>query len=51
MVEFAINSSHNKSTGFAPFELNYGYMLTLKGLLNTTTTGLKPGIQAYVEKA
>jgi hypothetical protein len=35
MVEFAINSSHNKSTGFAPFEVNYGYLPTLQGLLDT----------------
>ena len=26
MVEFAINSSVNGTTGYAPFELNYGYM-------------------------
>jgi len=26
MVEFAINSSMSGSTGFAPFELTYGYM-------------------------
>ena len=26
MVEFAINSSINATTGYAPFELNYGYM-------------------------
>ena len=26
MVEFALNSSINSSSGFAPFELNYGYM-------------------------
>src|SRR6266850_1190423 len=26
MTEFAINSSVNKSTGFAPFKLIYGYM-------------------------
>jgi hypothetical protein len=51
MVEFAMNLSHNKSTEFAPFELNYRYLPTLKGLLNTTTTGLKPGIQAYTEEA
>ena len=26
MVEFTINSSVNATTGYAPFELNYGYM-------------------------
>ena len=26
MVEFAINSSVSGTTGYAPFELNYGYM-------------------------
>ena len=26
MVEFTINSSMRGSTGFAPFELTYGYM-------------------------
>ena len=34
LVEFAINSSENKSTGYAPFELNYGYIPTLRGLLD-----------------
>ena len=29
MVEFAINSSTNATTGFAPFELTYGYMPSL----------------------
>ena len=27
MVEFTIKSSINATTGYAPFELNYGYML------------------------
>ena len=27
MVEFAINSNVNTTTGYAPFELNDGYML------------------------
>ena len=26
MVEFAINSSISETTGYSPFELNYGYM-------------------------
>jgi len=29
MVEFAINSSISETTGYAPFELNYGYMLSM----------------------
>ena len=27
IVEFTINSSVNTTTGYSPFELNYGYML------------------------
>ena len=34
LVEFTINSLENKSTGYAPFELNYGYIPTLRGLLD-----------------
>ena len=34
MVEFAINSAENKSTGHAPFELNYGYLPMLQGLID-----------------
>ena len=30
MVEFAINSSINATTGYAPFELNYGYIATIR---------------------
>ncbi|KZT50354.1 hypothetical protein CALCODRAFT_424117, partial [Calocera cornea HHB12733] len=26
MVEYAINASSNASTGYAPFELNYGHV-------------------------
>ena len=29
MVEFAMNSSRNASSGFAPFELTYGYLPTM----------------------
>src|ERR1700677_1416383 len=35
MVEFAINSNISSSTGFVPFELNYGYMPMFIG-------GIKP---------
>jgi hypothetical protein len=51
MAEFAINSLYNKSTGFAPFEVNYGYLPTLQGLLDTVPDDVKPGIRAYVDKA
>lgn len=51
MVEFAINSSVNKSTGFTPFELNYGYIPTLRGLLDRVPTSFKPGVRHYAEKA
>ena len=51
MVEFAINSTENKSTGHAPFELNYGYIPTLRGLLNQVPKSFKPGVRHYAEKA
>jgi hypothetical protein len=51
MAEFVINSSHNKSTRFAPFEVNYGYLPTLQRLLDTIPDDVKPGIHAYVDKA
>jgi hypothetical protein len=51
MAEFAINSLHNKSTGFAPFKVNYGYLPTLQGLLDTIPDDVKPSIRAYADKA
>ena len=51
MVEFAINSSESKSTGYAPFELNYGYIPTLRGLLDRVPMAFKPGVRHYAEKA
>jgi len=50
MVEFVINSSESKSTGYAPFELNYGYIPTLRGLLDQVPGLFKPGVQHYAEK-
>ena len=35
MVEFTLNSSMSVSTGYAPFELNYGYIPQLGQHLNT----------------
>jgi hypothetical protein len=43
LVEFAINSNISSSTGFAPFELNYGFMPTLIGSI-TPMEKAKPGL-------
>src|SRR5262249_35143392 len=40
MVEFAMNSAISSSTGFAPFELNYGYMPKML----TTVPTLEPPV-------
>ena len=49
LVKFAINSSVNASTGFAPFELTYGYMpRTLRTLENTPAM---PGVRAFADRA
>ena len=50
LVEFAINSSISASTGYAPFELNYGYMPTFHGDI-IPTPGEPPGVKEFVEKA
>ena len=44
LMEFAINSNISSSTGFAPFELNYGYMPTLIGGI-TPMEKAKPGVR------
>ena len=44
MVEFALNSSISNSTGFAPFELNYGYLPTFIGGISPMAD-VKPGIK------
>jgi transposase InsO family protein len=47
LVEFAINSSISASTGFAPFELNYGYMPTfVRGI--TPQVATPPGVRHFV---
>jgi hypothetical protein len=51
MAELAINSLYNKYTRFAPFEVNYGYLPTLQGLLDTVPDDVKPDIHAYMDKA
>ena len=49
MMEFAINSSVNTTTGYAPFELNYGYMLQLGQHMSTDTTF--KGVKQFAQQA
>jgi hypothetical protein len=50
MVEFALNSNISNSTGFSPFELNYGYMPTFIGGISPMADA-KPGIKRFVNQA
>ena len=49
MLEFAINSSINKSTGFAPFELDGGYMPSM--IREYTANNIPPGVREFADKA
>lgn len=49
MVEFAINSSISATTGFAPFELNYGYLPAM-GITGLEYTKF-PGVRAFAQQA
>ena len=49
MVEFAINSSANTTTGYTPFELNYGYMPQLVQHISTDTTF--KGVKQFAQQA
>ena len=49
MVEFAMNSNVSSMTGFAPFELNQGYMPRM-GIPTTTDTHFW-GVQQFTEQA
>src|ERR1700677_4650531 len=50
MVEFAINSNISSSTGFVPFELNYGYMpMFIGGIMPIDPA--KPGVKRFVNLA
>jgi hypothetical protein len=50
MTEFAINSNISSSTGFAPFELNYGFLPTFIGGISPTEVA-KPGIKRFLNQA
>ena len=49
MVEFAINSSVNATTGYAPFELNYGYMPRSGQHISADTTF--KGVKQFAQQA
>ena len=49
MVEFAINSSINATTGYAPFELNYGYMPQSGQHISTNT--MFKGVKQFTQQA
>ena len=49
MVEFAINSSINSTTGYAPFELNHGYMPQPGQHISTNTTF--KGVKQFTQQA
>ena len=50
MLEFAINLSISNSTGFAPFELNGGYMPSMIRKYRMTPE-VPPGVQDFADKA
>ena len=49
MVEFAINSSVNTTTGYTPFELNYGYMPQSGQHISTDITF--KGVKQFAQQA
>ena len=49
MVEFAINSSINTTTGYAPFELNHRYMPQSGQHISTDTTF--KGVKQFAQQA
>ena len=49
MVEFAINSSRNTTTGYAPFELNRGCMPCSRQHISTDTTF--KGVKQFAQQA
>ena len=50
LVEFTINSIISSSTGFTPFELNFGYMPTLISRIMPMEKA-KPGVRQFITQA
>ena len=51
MVEYALNSSISSSTGFMPFELNYGHMPVMMSHMEKGVTWLPLGVEMFVRQA
>jgi hypothetical protein len=51
MTEFAINSAISSSTGFAPFELNCGYMPSMITSIPEESNKAPRGVREFVETA
>ena len=51
MVKYALNSSISSSTGFAPFELNYGHMLEMMSHVDKGRTSSPPEVETFVQQA
>jgi hypothetical protein len=49
MVELMLNSNISAMTGFAPFELNHGYMPRINLSVNTDTTF--KGVSQFTQQA
>ena len=50
MVEFALNSAISTSSGFAPFELNYGYVPSINPGITLESSAV-PGVKHFVAHA
>ena len=50
LVEFALNSAISSSSGFAPFDLNYGYMPHINPGIVPEPIGI-PGVKHFVARA
>ena len=48
MVEYALNLSISSSTGFAPFELNYGHMSKMMSCMDRGVTLSPLGVETFV---
>ena len=50
MMEFVLNSSISSSTGFAPFELNHGYMPVITQWIKEGQPSTVPEVKSFVQQ-